>query len=156
MPTTLGFHSILFSWPISHFMPRKVVFARHGFHVLDIFPLHKMFVLIPPGNGEMKRDPKGLLFLPFFFPSLICSLACVFFLLPIFKPIVLDVCHYCFVCRRGVTISFPAREGCQRFIIPLHSGRKESNYGCLIISRTDYFCAVYLSSKFFLLFSLVL
>ena len=33
-------------------------------------------------------------------------------------------------------------------LIPLHSGRKESNYGCLIISRTDYFCAVYLSSKF--------
>lgn len=25
-----------------------------------------MFVLIPPSNGEMKRDPKGLLFLPFF------------------------------------------------------------------------------------------
>lgn len=42
-------------------------------------------------------------------------------------------------------------------LIPLHSGRKESNYGCLIISRTDYFCAVYLSSKFssyFLLHSL--
>lgn len=41
-------------------------------------------------------------------------------------------------------------------LIPLHSGRKESNYGCLI-SRTDYFCAVYLSSKFssyFLLHSL--
>lgn len=33
-------------------------------------------------------------------------------------------------------------------LILLHSGRKESNYGCLIISRTDYFCAVYLSSKF--------
>ena len=66
VPTTLGFHSILFSWPISHFMPRKVMFARHGFHVLDILPLHKMFVLIPPSNGEMKRDTKGLLFLPFF------------------------------------------------------------------------------------------
>lgn len=45
------------------------MFARHGFHVLDIFPLHKMFVLILPSNGEMKRDPKGLLFL-LFFPSL--------------------------------------------------------------------------------------
>lgn len=33
-------------------------------------------------------------------------------------------------------------------LIPLHSERKESNYGCLIISRTEYFCAVYLTSKF--------
>ena len=42
------------------------MFARHGFHVLDIIPLHKTFVLIPPSNGEMKRDTKGLLFLPCF------------------------------------------------------------------------------------------